>query len=73
MTGAGRWRSISAPLRTKPALRGLVKLAAGEAAADALSIEPVAAADWVAQSLAGLKPVRAGRFRRFMARTTART
>jgi ribosomal protein L11 methyltransferase len=35
---------------------------AGETAAEALSIEPVAAANWVAQSLAGLKPVRAGRF-----------
>jgi ribosomal protein L11 methyltransferase len=43
-------------------LRGLVKLAAGEAAAHALRIEPVAAEDWVARSLAGLKPVRAGRF-----------
>jgi ribosomal protein L11 methyltransferase len=43
-------------------LRGLVKLAAGKAAADALSIEPIAAADWVVQSLAGLRPVRAGRF-----------
>ncbi|HEX3598661.1 MAG TPA: 50S ribosomal protein L11 methyltransferase, partial [Lacipirellulaceae bacterium] len=43
-------------------LRGLVKLAAGEMAAQALSIEPVAATNWVTQSLAGLKPVRAGRF-----------
>ena len=42
--------------------RALVALAAGEAAAAALTIEPVAAADWVKQSLAGLNPVRAGRF-----------
>jgi ribosomal protein L11 methyltransferase len=40
----------------------LVELAAGEAIANALRIERVAAADWVAQSLAGLRPVRAGRF-----------
>jgi ribosomal protein L11 methyltransferase len=43
-------------------LRELVKLAAGAAAAGALRIEPVADRDWVAQSLAGLWPVRAGRF-----------
>ena len=43
-------------------MRALVALAAGEAAAAALTIEPVAPADWVKQSLAGLKPVRAGRF-----------
>jgi ribosomal protein L11 methyltransferase len=60
----GRWQ-LAIHFRTAPdeaALRGLVKLAAGAAAADALSIEPIAAADWVAQSLAGLKPVRVGRF-----------
>jgi ribosomal protein L11 methyltransferase len=44
------------------AMRALVARAAGDAAAQALSFEQVAAADWVAQSLAGLKPVRAGRF-----------
>ncbi len=43
------------------ALRAQVALAAGEAAAAALSFETVAEIDWVAQSLAGLKPVRAGR------------
>jgi ribosomal protein L11 methyltransferase len=60
----GRWQ-LAIHFRTAPdeaALRGLVKLAAGAAAADALSIETIAAADWVAQSLAGLKPVRVGRF-----------
>ncbi|HXZ22922.1 MAG TPA: 50S ribosomal protein L11 methyltransferase [Pseudolabrys sp.] len=43
-------------------LRGLVDVAAGASAARSLKFEPVDAADWVAQSLAGLKPVRAGRF-----------
>lgn len=44
------------------AMRALVARAAGEAAAQALTFEQVADADWVTQSLAGLKPVRAGRF-----------
>ena len=44
------------------AVRVLVARAAGEAAAQALTFEQVAEIDWVAQSLAGLKPVRAGRF-----------
>jgi ribosomal protein L11 methyltransferase len=60
----GRWQ-VAVHFRAAPdeaRLRGLVELAAGAAAAHALSIEPVAAADWVAQSLTGLKPVRAGRF-----------
>jgi ribosomal protein L11 methyltransferase len=60
----GQWE-VAIHFRRPPnetGLRGLVKQAAGEMAAEALSIEPVAAADWVAQSLAGLKPVRAGRF-----------
>ena len=43
-------------------LRSLVAVAAGDAASRSLSIEPVAATDWVAQSLADLKPVRVGRF-----------
>jgi ribosomal protein L11 methyltransferase len=42
-------------------LRAQVAIAAGEAAAAALTLERVAPADWVKQSLAGLKPVRAGR------------
>ncbi|MFZ0069404.1 MAG: 50S ribosomal protein L11 methyltransferase [Pseudolabrys sp.] len=60
----GRWQ-VAIHFRTAPdeaGLRELVKLVAGETAAEALSIEPVAAANWVAQSLAGLKPVHAGRF-----------
>jgi ribosomal protein L11 methyltransferase len=44
------------------ALRGLVATIAGEAAARALAFETVAPRDWVAASLAGLKPVAAGRF-----------
>jgi len=43
-------------------VRALVAIAAGETMAAALCFEPVAAADWVAASLAGLKPVDAGRF-----------
>jgi ribosomal protein L11 methyltransferase len=42
-------------------LRAQVAIAAGVAAAAALTIEQVAPADWVKQSLAGLKPVRASR------------
>jgi ribosomal protein L11 methyltransferase len=61
---AGRWQ-VAIHFRNAPdeaGLRDLVKLAAGEAAAKALSIERVPANDWVAESLAGLRPVRAGRF-----------
>ena len=61
---AGHWQ-VAIHFRNMPdeaGLRELVRLAAGETAADALSIEHVAANDWVAESLAGLKPVRAGRF-----------
>ena len=62
--GAGRWQ-VAIHFRQPPEaanLRSLVAIAAGEAASRLLTIEPVAAADWVAQSLADLKPVRAGRF-----------
>jgi ribosomal protein L11 methyltransferase len=60
----GQWQ-LAVHFRERPdeaGLRALVALAAGEAAAAALTIEPVAPADWVKQSLAALKPVRAGRF-----------
>jgi ribosomal protein L11 methyltransferase len=60
----GHWQ-VAIHFRKPPdeaGLRGLVKLAAGEAAADALRIEPLENADWVAKSLAGLRPVRVGRF-----------
>jgi ribosomal protein L11 methyltransferase len=43
-------------------VRALVARATDEATAQALTFERVAQIDWVAQSLAGLKPVRAGRF-----------
>lgn len=44
------------------AVRALVATIAGESAARELVIETVASRDWVATSLAGLKPVIAGRF-----------
>jgi ribosomal protein L11 methyltransferase len=62
--GAGRWQ-VAIHFRHPPEearLRDLVAIAAGEDASRLLTIEPVAATDWVAQSLADLKPVRAGRF-----------
>jgi ribosomal protein L11 methyltransferase len=61
---AGSWQ-VAIHFRQPPdeaSLRSLVAVAAGDAASRSLSIEPVAATDWVAQSLADLKPVRAGRF-----------
>ncbi len=60
----GQWQ-VAIHFRDPPdeaGLRAQVALVAGENAAAALGIEPVAAADWVKQSLAGLPPVRAGRF-----------
>ena len=60
----GRWH-VAVHFRGAPHeehLRALVKVAAGEVAAHSLTIEPLAAADWVVQSLAGLKPIRVGRF-----------
>jgi ribosomal protein L11 methyltransferase len=60
----GQWQ-VAIHFRDPPdegGLRAQVALVAGENAAAALRIEPVAAADWVKQSLAGLPPVRAGRF-----------
>ncbi len=44
------------------ALRELAAIAAGPDAGDALRFETIAAKDWVHESLAGLKPVGAGRF-----------
>ncbi len=43
-------------------VRELIALAADDECAAALTFEDVAAKDWVAESLSGLKPVRAGRF-----------
>jgi ribosomal protein L11 methyltransferase len=62
--GAGRWW-LSIHFRTAPdekAIRALTAAAAGDAAAEALRFERVAATDWVRESLAGLAPVTAGRF-----------
>jgi len=60
----GRWQ-VAIHFRAAPdeaKLRDLVTVAVDGATADALTIENVGMADWVAQSLAGLKPVRAGPF-----------
>jgi len=60
----GRWQ-LAIHFREAPnevALRALLETVSDAKAAGALTIEPVAAADWVAQSLSGLVPVRAGRF-----------
>jgi ribosomal protein L11 methyltransferase len=60
----GAWQ-LAIHFRSAPdetAVRALLRLAAGETMAAALSFEAVEAADWVAQSLAGLPPVKAGRF-----------
>jgi ribosomal protein L11 methyltransferase len=60
----GRWQ-LAIHFREAPnevALRALLETASDAKAAGALTIEPVEAADWVAQSLSGLVPVHAGRF-----------
>ena len=60
----GRWQ-MAVHFRDAPeqaGLRALVAIAASDAAAAALSIEQVAPADWVKESLSRLRPVRAGRF-----------
>ena len=60
----GSWQ-VALHFGTQPdqqAVRDLVATAAGDAAAQALTFESVAALDWVAESLSGLTPVRAGRF-----------
>ncbi|MFA6267506.1 MAG: 50S ribosomal protein L11 methyltransferase [Pseudolabrys sp.] len=46
----------------RDSVRMLVAAAAGDEAAAALSFDTVEARDWVAESLSGLTPVRAGRF-----------
>jgi ribosomal protein L11 methyltransferase len=61
---AAQWQ-LAIHFRAAPdeaAVRALVALTAGAAAVHALTFEAVADVDWVAQSLAGLPPVRAGRF-----------
>jgi ribosomal protein L11 methyltransferase len=63
-TPAGGWsvEAHFAQAPDEPRLRDLVGAVAGEAAARDLVIATVAPRDWVAASLAGLKPVAAGRF-----------
>ena len=60
----GRWQ-VAIYFREAPdeaALRAQVARVAGDDAAAAVAIEPVAPADWVKESLSGLAPIRAGRF-----------
>jgi ribosomal protein L11 methyltransferase len=60
----GRWQVALhfGSLPDETAVRALVRMAAGDAAAAALEFGAVEDADWVARSLAGLAPVHAGRF-----------
>ena len=62
--GPGHWRVTLYFGRPadEAGVRALAAMAGGGAAARALRFESIAAADWVAESLAGLKPVAAGRF-----------
>jgi ribosomal protein L11 methyltransferase len=62
--GRGHWTvAIDVPAGTdEAAVRTLAGAAAGGAAAKALRFEHIASKDWVRASLAGLAPVRAGRF-----------
>jgi ribosomal protein L11 methyltransferase len=60
----GQWQ-VALHFRQPPdqqMVRALVAVAGGETIAAALRFEHVAARDWVAESLSGLTPVRAGRF-----------
>ena len=63
-SGGGRWQ-VTIHFCTAPdedAVRALVAAAAGSKAAEMLHFARVAAKDWVRESMAGLKPVAAGRF-----------
>jgi ribosomal protein L11 methyltransferase len=63
-SGQGRWE-VAIHFQAVPderKVRVLTQAAAGEQAAAALAFERVAARDWIEESLAGLKPVPAGRF-----------
>ncbi len=62
--GHGNWRvtvHFGAP-SDEAAMRELAAVAAGPEAGKALRFETIAVKDWVGESLAGLKPVSAGRF-----------
>ena len=63
-TDDGAWH-VALHFREPPdqdMIRALVAVAADDTVAAALTFENVAAKDWVAESLSGLVPVRAGRF-----------
>jgi len=63
-TGPGVWR-VTVYFEVAPGekiLRALVGAAAGDEQTQVLRFESVQAKDWVAESLAGLQPVSAGRF-----------
>jgi ribosomal protein L11 methyltransferase len=62
--GQGRWRVILHFTRApdQKALRALMVAAAGAKAGRALTFARVAPKDWIGESLAGLRPVEAGRF-----------
>jgi ribosomal protein L11 methyltransferase len=63
-TGQGQWR-VTFYFRSnvnEGAVRDLAIAAAGATAGKGLRFERIAAKDWVAESLLGLKPVAAGRF-----------
>ncbi|HZC56456.1 MAG TPA: 50S ribosomal protein L11 methyltransferase [Xanthobacteraceae bacterium] len=62
--GQGHWR-VAIHFRASPneaSVRELAAVAGGSEAGEALRFERIAAKDWVGASLAGLKPVAAGRF-----------
>jgi ribosomal protein L11 methyltransferase len=63
-SGQGRWQ-VAIHFQAVPderIVRALTQAAAGEQAAAGLAFERVAAREWVEESLAGLRPVPAGRF-----------
>jgi ribosomal protein L11 methyltransferase len=63
-SGQGRWQ-VAIHFQAVPderRVRALTRAAAGERAAAGLAFERIAARDWIEESLAGLKPVPAGRF-----------
>ena len=60
----GRWQ-VDLHFRERPEqarLRAMIALVGGEQLASTLSLQPIKPRDWVRESLAGLKPVPAGRF-----------
>jgi ribosomal protein L11 methyltransferase len=60
----GRWQ-VDVHFRSKPEatqLRAMIAQACGERLASGVTVQKIDARDWVKESLAGLKPVTAGRF-----------